>query len=52
MGEVRDTLLRGGRKSIILLRNSKASPSRPSDEGSVEVKTLRWLEFETGSVEF
>jgi hypothetical protein len=31
---------RGGRKSIIWLEGSQASPSRPSDEGRMKVKTL------------
>jgi hypothetical protein len=34
----------GGRKSLILLEVSQASPSRPSDASSVEVKVLGWLE--------
>jgi hypothetical protein len=37
----------GGRwdkKSILFLEGSQASPARPSDKGSVEVKTLGWLE--------
>jgi hypothetical protein len=34
----------GGRKSTILLGSSQASPTRPSDKGSVKVKTLEWLE--------
>jgi hypothetical protein len=34
----------GGRKSIILVEGSQASPACPSDKGSVKVKTLGWLE--------
>jgi hypothetical protein len=34
----------GGRTSISLLPGSLVSPSRPSDKGSVEVRTLGWLE--------
>jgi hypothetical protein len=34
-----------GMKGIILLKDYQASPARPSDKGSVEVKT-----FETGPV--
>jgi hypothetical protein len=34
MGEMRDTLLEG----------SQAPPACPSDKGSVEMKTLGWLE--------
>jgi hypothetical protein len=41
---MRDTLMWGGRKSIVLLESSQASPSRLSDKGSVKVKTLGWLE--------
>jgi hypothetical protein len=33
-----------GRKGIVLLESSQASPARPSDKGSVEVKALGWLE--------
>jgi hypothetical protein len=33
-----------GRKSIVLLEVSQASPASPSDYGSVEMKTLGWLE--------
>jgi hypothetical protein len=29
---------------VILLEGSQASNSRPSDKGSVKIKTLRWLE--------
>jgi hypothetical protein len=29
---------------IILLEGSQASPTHPSDKGSMEVKTLEWLE--------
>jgi hypothetical protein len=32
------------RKSIVSLEGSQASPVRPSDKGSVEVKTLEWIE--------
>jgi hypothetical protein len=31
-------------KSIILLEGSQASPNHPSDKGSVQVKTLEWLD--------
>jgi hypothetical protein len=31
---------RGGRKSIILLEGSQATPARPFDKNNVEVKTL------------
>jgi hypothetical protein len=42
MGEVRDTLLREGRKSIVLLQGSQASPARPSDKsGSGNVRMVR-----------
>jgi hypothetical protein len=44
--------LGGGRKSIILLEGSQASPARPSDKGSVKVKTLGRLEVETGAAGF
>jgi hypothetical protein len=43
MGEVKD-IYSGDRKSTIWLEVSQASPVRPSDKGSVEVKTLEWLE--------
>jgi hypothetical protein len=45
VGKVSDTVLWdwGKRKSIILL-GFQASPHRPSDKGSVDVKTLGWLE--------
>jgi hypothetical protein len=33
-----------GEKSIMSLKGSQASPVRPSDKGSVKVKTLRLLE--------
>jgi hypothetical protein len=37
--------LGGERKTLIgLLEVSQASPCRPSDKGSMEVKTLAWLE--------
>jgi hypothetical protein len=42
MAEMRYIIL-DGRKSPILLEGSQASPARPSDKGSVEVKTLGWL---------
>jgi hypothetical protein len=43
MGDVRENLLwGGGRKNIILLKRSQASPIRP-DKGSVKVKSLGWL---------
>jgi hypothetical protein len=29
---------------MVLLNSSKASPSRPSDKGSVNLKALGWLE--------
>jgi hypothetical protein len=45
MGEVKGTLLWGGRKSIILLEGSQASPACPSDKSSMKVKTLEWLEI-------
>jgi hypothetical protein len=41
---MRDTLLWGGRKSIVLLEGFQASPSRRSDKNSVKVKTLGWLQ--------
>jgi hypothetical protein len=34
----------GERKCMILSEDSQASPSRPSDKGSMEVKTLGCLE--------
>jgi hypothetical protein len=40
MGKVRDTLLWGGRNSIILLEGSQVPPVHPSDWGSVKVKML------------
>jgi hypothetical protein len=39
----RDVLSRE-EKSIVLLAGSQTSPVRPSDNGSVKVKTLGWLE--------
>jgi hypothetical protein len=42
MGKVRDTLLLGGRKSIVSLECSRASPPRPSGKSRVKVKTLEW----------
>jgi hypothetical protein len=41
-----DTSLRRGRKSIILLEGSQASPACPdtSDMSRLKVKTLEWLE--------
>jgi hypothetical protein len=44
MGEMKDSLLRGGRKGIILLEGSQASPVRPTDKSSVKVKMLSRLE--------
>jgi hypothetical protein len=40
MGKVRGTLLWGGRKSIILLDGSQASPVRLFDTNRVKMKTL------------
>jgi hypothetical protein len=37
----------GGDESIILLEGSQASPSRPSDKGTVKVKALEWLQAVT-----
>jgi hypothetical protein len=34
----------GRRKSIMLLQASQAPPACPSDKGSMDVKTLKWLE--------
>jgi hypothetical protein len=42
----------GGRKRIILLQNSQASSAFPSNKGSMEVKTARWLEVETKAAAF
>jgi len=45
MGEVRDTLIWGGKKSITLLEGALAPPARPSDGNvmKMEVKmTLEW----------
>jgi hypothetical protein len=33
-----------GRKSVISLEGSQASPARPADKGTVKVKTLGWSE--------
>jgi hypothetical protein len=33
-----------GKRNITLLQGSQASPSSPSDKGSMEVKMLGWLE--------
>jgi hypothetical protein len=46
MGEVRDALLRGEKK-IVLLEGFQASPARPSDKDSMKVKTLEWLKIVT-----
>jgi hypothetical protein len=43
MGEVTETLLSGGRNSIVLLEGFQASPSRPSDKSRVKVEALREL---------
>jgi hypothetical protein len=40
--EKRETLCFRERKSIVLSEGSQAWPVRPSDEGSMEVKTLGW----------
>jgi hypothetical protein len=40
------TLYSIGRKSTILLQSSQAPPVRPTDNGSVKVKALDWLEVE------
>jgi hypothetical protein len=37
----------GERKSIILLLSSQASPTRPSDNGSMKVKTPQLLDVVT-----
>jgi hypothetical protein len=37
---VRDFIFRGGRKNIILLEGSQATPARPSGRNNVKVKTL------------
>jgi hypothetical protein len=44
MGEMKDILLWGGTKGIILLEGSQASPVRPSDKGSMKVEKLEWLQ--------
>jgi hypothetical protein len=44
-GEVKDTLLRGGRKSIVCEKGSQASPARPSGKSRVKVKALERLEI-------
>jgi hypothetical protein len=44
MKEAMDVLLWRGRRSIILLGSSLASPSRPSDKNSVRAKTIEWSE--------
>jgi hypothetical protein len=44
MGEMKDSLLWGGRKSIILLEGSQASPVRPADKSSAKLKRLGRLE--------
>ena len=41
---MKHSLLWGGRKGIILLEGSQASPVRPDDKSSVKVKALGWLE--------
>jgi hypothetical protein len=46
MRKVRETLMWGGRKSIILLEGCQASPARPS-ESRVKVKTIEWLQAVT-----
>jgi hypothetical protein len=41
---VTDALQRGGRKSLVLLESSQASPARLVDKSNVKVKTFEWLE--------
>jgi hypothetical protein len=43
MREIRNILFEG-RNIMALLEGSQVSPARPSDEGSVEVSRLEWLE--------
>jgi hypothetical protein len=43
MGKVRDTLLRGRRKSIVMLEGSQASLTCPSDKSKVILKKIEWL---------
>jgi hypothetical protein len=54
MGKERNTLLWGGRKSIVLLKGSQASRAHPSDKSRLKVKMLEWLEalLGTGPKEF
>jgi hypothetical protein len=40
VGDMKGTLFGGGRKSMILLEVSQASPALPPDKGSVKVKML------------
>jgi hypothetical protein len=42
--EVTNTLLRGGRKSHVLLESSQASPARLTDKSKVKGETLELLE--------
>lgn len=45
MGEQRNFIGGGGRKSIVLLEYYQVwPPAHPSDLGGVEVKAARWLE--------
>jgi hypothetical protein len=45
MGEVRDTLIWGGRKSIILLEGALASPARPYDRNGMKMQMKVKLEL-------
>jgi hypothetical protein len=51
MGEVRDILLRG-RKNIISLESSQASPACPYCKSGVKVKMLEWSEALTDAIYF
>jgi hypothetical protein len=44
MGKFKYTLLRGERKSVVLLEGSQTSPVRCSVKSRVKVKLLEWLE--------
>jgi hypothetical protein len=41
MGELRESLMRGERKDIVLLEGSQASPLRPSDKNKSETEDGR-----------
>jgi hypothetical protein len=49
IGEVKDIIFmvggKWGRRSITLLKDSRASPFRPSDKSGRKMKTMEWREI-------